>query len=58
MTLGLFVGACDVTTLDPRVAQPLGLAPLDIGKLSVLFSEPEDPLPDPPGGVKDPPGTS
>lgn len=52
LTLGMFVGTCDVTALYPGVSQPLGFNPLESGKITVLMK----PLEDPPGGVNDPPG--
>ncbi len=55
LAVGMFVGACDVTALYPGAPQAFELNAFDVDKLSVLLSEPDDP-PDPPGGVKDPPG--
>ena len=54
LTLSMFVGACDMSALYPGVSQSLGVNPFDLGKISVLLSEPEEP----PGGTSDPPGTS
>ena len=58
LTLSMFVGACDMSALYPGVSQSLGVNPFGLGKISVLLSEPEEPIGDPPGGTTDPPGTS
>ena len=65
LTLGLFVGACDVTALYPGVSESFGFNLFEFGKISVLLSGhevPPDPPPDPPNdgppdGTKDPPGS-
>ena len=54
LTLGMFVGACDMTALYPGASQPLGFNPFELDKISVQLLE----LPDPPDGTKDPPGDS
>ena len=52
LTLGMFVGACDMTALYPDVSQSFGFNTVDLGKISVRLSVPDEP----PIGVKDPPG--
>ena len=58
LTLGMFVGACDMTALYPDVSQSFGFNAFEIGKISVrlVVAETEDPNDGPPNGVKDPPG--
>ena len=52
LTLGMFVGACDMTALYPGVSQSLGFNPFDFAKISARLSH----MPDPPNGTSDPPG--
>ena len=56
LTLGMFVGACDMTALYPGVSQSFGFDPLELNKISMRSSEPDGTIGDPPGGTKDPPG--
>lgn len=57
LTLGMFVGACDMTALYTDVSQSFGFNALELGKISLRLAEPEDPPNDgPPDGVTDPPG--
>ncbi len=55
LTLGMFVGACDMTALYPGVSQPLGFNAFELGKISVQLTEHID---EPPLGTSDPPGHS
>jgi hypothetical protein len=52
LTLGMFVGACDMTSLYLGASDSFAFDPLELGKISARFTE----LPDPPDGVMDPPG--
>jgi len=52
LTLGIFVGACDMTAMYSVAPRSLGIDGLGFEKLSVQFSDTKDP---PPGGIKDPP---
>ena len=54
LTLGMFVGACDLSALYPGVSQPLGFDAFEVGKITVRMT----PLEDPPDGTNDPPGAS
>lgn len=55
LTLGMFVGACDVTALYPGVSQSLGFNPFELDKIAVQLTHMED---EPPIGTMDPPGNS
>ena len=51
LTLGMFIGACDMTSLYPAAMQPLGFDAFGGGKIAVQLHAHEDP----PGGTNDPP---
>lgn len=56
LTLGLFVGACDLTSLYTGVSQQVGFDAYEIAKLSAQWSSGKNQSDsDPPDGTKDPP---